>query len=203
MPRWGVVSAAAAPILLVTGWTVAARLQPDGFDSITQTISALAAVDASHRWVMTSAIIGTGAAQIATAVALRPAARPGRILLAAGGVCTVLVGLFPLPANDGESTAHAIAAAGSFGLLAVWPLASWHRGGGPWGLRRGVALAAGCGLIVATGLFFRDAVAGGANIGLTERAAAVLLNVWPVVVAASAVAANRSVWQLETSEQSR
>lgn len=189
MPWWGVVSAAAAPILLVTGWTVAARLQPDGFDSITQTISALAAVDASHRWVMTSAIIGTGAAQIATAVALRPAAHPGRILLAAGGVCTVLVGLFPLPANEGESAPHAIAAAGSFGLLAIWPLVGWRRGQDvPWGLRRGVALAAGCGLIVATGLFFRDAVAGGANIGLTERAAAALLNVWPLAVAVSAVA---------------
>ena len=193
MLGWGVVTAAAAPILLVTGWTIAARLQPEGFDSVTQTISALAAEDASHRWVMTTAILGTGVAQIATAVALRPAERRGRVLLAAGGVCTLLVGLFPLPAGDGESTAHAIAAAGSFGLLAVWPLLSWQRGSGvPWGVRRGVAITAGCGLAIATGLFFRDAVAGGANIGLTERAAAVLLNVWPVAVTVSAVAATRA-----------
>jgi hypothetical membrane protein len=187
VPLWGVVSAAAAPVLLVTGWTIAARLQPGAFDNATQTISALAAVDASHRWVMTAAIMGTGAAQVATAAALRPAARPGRIVLAAGGVCTMLVAAFPLPASSGTSLAHAVAAAGSFSLLAVWPLLSWQRGRDvPWALRRRAATTAGCTLVLATAVFFHSAVTDGAHIGLTERAAAILLNLWPLAVAVTA-----------------
>ena len=44
MPWWGVATAAAAPILLVAGWTIAARLQPGGFDSVARTISDLEAL---------------------------------------------------------------------------------------------------------------------------------------------------------------
>jgi hypothetical membrane protein len=185
-----VATAAAAPILLVAGWTIAARLQPGNFDSVTQTISDLAAADASHRWVMTAAILATGACQMATAVALLPAALPGRFVLAAGGVCTVLVGLNPLPSAGQAATTHGFVAAASFGALATWPLASWRRGESiPWGLRRGVALSAGCGLLAVTAWFFRDVLAGTMSVGLSERAAAVLLNVWPFAVALS-------VWRL-------
>jgi hypothetical membrane protein len=187
VPWWGVVTAAAAPILLVAGWTIAARLQPGGFDPVVGTISDLAGADASHRWVMTTAILGTGACQIATAVALRPAALPGRLVYAAGGVCTVLVGLNPLPPAGQMSTVHAVFATGSFAALAAWPLAGWRRGESvPWGLRRGVSVGAGCGLLAVTAWFFRDAVAGSSTVGLSERAAAVLLNVWPLAVAVSA-----------------
>lgn len=186
MPRWGVVTAAAAPVLLVAGWTIAARLQPEGFDQVTQTISALAADDATDQWVMTAAIIGTGIAQIATAVALRPAARPGRILLATGGVFTVLIALNPLPAGGEGSTAHAVVAAGSFGALALWPFVSWRSGDAvPWALQRGVALAAGAGLVAATAWFFHAALTESANVGLVERVDALLLNLWPLAVAVS------------------
>jgi hypothetical membrane protein len=187
MPLWGVVTAAAAPILLVAGWTIAARLQPGGFDPVTETISDLAGADASHRWVMTAAILGTGACQVATAVALRPAALPGRLVFAAGGVCTILVGLSPLPSAGQAAPVHAVVAAGSFAALAAWPLVSWRQGESvPWGLRRGVALSAGCGLVAVTAWFFRDAVLGTGTVGLSERAAAVLLNLWPLAVAVSA-----------------
>jgi hypothetical protein len=48
---WGVVSAVAAPVLLIGGWTVAAGLQPR-FDPVADTVSALAAIGATDRWVM-------------------------------------------------------------------------------------------------------------------------------------------------------
>jgi hypothetical membrane protein len=104
MPVWGVVTAAAAPILLVAGWTIAARLQRGGFDPVTETISHLAGGDASHRWVMTTAILGTGICQIATAVGLRPAALPGRLVFATGGLCTP--GSPGRPGQLDLSTAH-------------------------------------------------------------------------------------------------
>jgi hypothetical protein len=163
MPVWGVVTAAAAPILLVAGWTIAARLQRGGFDPVTETISHLAGGDASHRWVMTTAILGTG------------------------GLCTILVGLSPLPPAGQASTVHTVVAAGSFAALATWPLVSWRRGESvPWGPRRGVAVSAGCGLVAVTAWFFRDVVAEAATVRLSEREDAVLLNLWPVAVAVSA-----------------
>ena len=187
MPWWGIATAAAAPILLVAGWTIAARLQPGGFDPVARTISDLAGAEASHRWVMTSAILGTGACQIATAVALRPAALPGRLVFAVGGACTVLVAMNPLPPAGQAANVHAIVAAGSFAALAAWPLVSWRRGEEvPWGLRHGVAVSAGCVLVAVTAWFFRDVVTEAATVGLSERTAAVLLNLWPLAVAVSA-----------------
>lgn len=50
VPWWGVVSSATAPVLLIGGWTEAARLQPPSFDPVADTVSALAAVGASDRW---------------------------------------------------------------------------------------------------------------------------------------------------------
>ena len=62
VPWWGVVWPAGAPVLLIGGWTVAAGLQPRSFNPVVETISALAAEDASDRWVMTFALLGRGAA---------------------------------------------------------------------------------------------------------------------------------------------
>jgi hypothetical protein len=41
VPWWGVLSSAAAPVLLVGGWAVAAGLQPRSIDPVTSTISAV------------------------------------------------------------------------------------------------------------------------------------------------------------------
>src|SRR5688500_11488963 len=128
VPWWGLVSAAAAPVLLIGGWTVAARGQPAGFDSTSDTISALAALGAQDRWLMTSALVGLGACHVGTALALRPFPRPGRLLLGAGGVATLLVAAFPLPDGDGGSVPHTVAAGIAFVALSACPAFSWRRG---------------------------------------------------------------------------
>jgi hypothetical protein len=56
VPWWGTVSSAAAPVLLVGGWTAAAALQPH-FDQIADTVSSLAAPGATDRWVMTATFL--------------------------------------------------------------------------------------------------------------------------------------------------
>ncbi len=66
MPWWGVVSAVAAPLLLTAGWTVAAGLQPQSFNPVAGTVSALAAVGAADRWVMTLAFAAAGACEVIT-----------------------------------------------------------------------------------------------------------------------------------------
>jgi hypothetical membrane protein len=80
-----VVSAVAAPVLLIGGWTVAAGLQPR-FDPVADTVSALAAIGATDRWVMSLVFVLVGACYIVTAVALRPAKTSGRMILIAGAI---------------------------------------------------------------------------------------------------------------------
>ena len=60
VPRWALLSAGGAPLFLVGGWTLAQAAQPDGFDPVRQTISALAATGADHRWIMTVGLAGLG-----------------------------------------------------------------------------------------------------------------------------------------------
>ena len=199
------MSSTAAPVLLIGGWTWAAARQEIGFDSLTQTISALAALDATDRWVMTSALAGVGLAHITTALALRGAALTGRLVLAGGGVATVLVAALPLPTvlGDGGSAPHAIVAGISFGALAIWPafamrrrtqnrrtyerragLGAVHRGI-PWGLRPKVALVATAALLAGVGWFVTDLGQDMSQVGLSERVTAGAQAVWPLSVVLS------------------
>jgi uncharacterized protein DUF998 len=186
VPGWGVVTSAAAPVLLIGGWTLAARLQPGRFDQVSGTISALAADDAAHRWVMTTALVGVGAAHVGTALALRPAAPIARLLLATGGVATVLVAANPLPAGGGPAPEHALAAGVAFVALATWPVLSWrHRPTAPdprpvSPFRPAVALAAAGVLIGVLGWFFVELTQDTDRVGLSERAAAGTQALWPL-----------------------
>ena len=195
VPWWGVVSAVAAPVFIIGGWTLAAALQENGFDQIAGTISALAALDADHRWVMTAGIAGTGAAHVVTALALRRATTAGRVWHAVGGAASTAVALFPLPGGQGEADAplHALTAAVAFGLLGTWPvverLARGRRSerGLPAGLRTPVVVA-GSTVLLGTLAWF-GAELGGDRVGLAERAAAGAQSLWPLVVVLSARAA--------------
>jgi hypothetical membrane protein len=180
VPWWGVVSAAAAPVLLVGGWTLAAARQVPAVDPAVETISALAAVDATDRWIMTAALTGLGACHLVTALALRPAARPGRAVLALGGAATVAVAALPLPA-DGGSTPHAVAAAVAFLALAVWPAAGARRAAPTLILSRPVSAAAAAVLLGLVGWFALE-LTGGARVGRAERVAAAAQAAWPLVV---------------------
>ncbi|CAN5707248.1 DUF998 domain-containing protein [soil metagenome] len=175
------MSSAAAPVFLIGGWTLAAARQPGGFDARTETISALAAYGATDRWVMTAALAGLGACHLTTALGLRPAALPGRVVLAAGGVATVLVAAFPLPAV-GESIAHTAAAGTAFVALAVWPALAWRRGAEVrWGLRPAVATIAAATLLGLVGWFAIELGRDG-DVGLAERVAAGAQALWPLAV---------------------
>jgi len=183
VPWWGLVSSAAAPVLLIGGWTVAAGLQPGEFDSVADTISALAALDAADRWVMTTGLAGLGVCHIATAFALRPLARSGRLVLGAGGVATLLVAAFPLPADESGSVPHTIAAGAAFAALSVWPALAWRRSDRkdvPAPARPAVALGAAAVLLGLLGWFGAELAADDGRVGLSERAVAGAQSLWPL-----------------------
>jgi hypothetical membrane protein len=181
-----VVSSATAPVLLIGGWTLAASRQVDAFDPVSRSISALASIGADDRWIMTTALAGVGVCHLVTASGLRACAAPGRSLLAAGGVATLLVAVFPL-GPGGAPASHACVAAVAFGALAVWPAASWTRGGGvPWPFRMPGALGAAALLLGLVG-WFATQLGGGANLGAAERWAAGAQAVWPFFAAVSSL----------------
>jgi hypothetical membrane protein len=181
-PWWGLASSLAAPVLLVGGWTWAASRQSGGFDPVVETISALAARDADDRWLMTTALIGLGACHLTTAAALRGAVLPGRLVLAVGGVATVLVAVFPLPDGDGSSAAHTAVAGLSFAALGVWPLVAGRREGDGT-LVRPASVTAGIVLLGLVGWFVVELSAGSGRVGLAERVAAGAQSFWPLVAA--------------------
>jgi len=180
VPWWAVVSSGAAPVLLIGGWTAAASRQV-GFDPVAETISALAALDATDRWVMTTGLAGLGVAHVVTALGLRPLAVPGRAVLAVGGAATVLVAAYPLPAGGGSSAAHTAAAALAFGALSVWPALAWRRGGlEPPPARAAVGLGAAAVLTGLLGWFGAELALDDGRVGLAERVTAGAQALWPL-----------------------
>ncbi len=182
VPWWGVVSSAAAPVLLAGGWTIAAGLQPHSVNAVASTISALAADGAADRWVMTLVLVAVGVCDVVTGFALRPAAAPGRLILIAGGVAGILVAANPEPARGG-SPRHALWAAIGFTALTVWPLGSLRRGPSvPAGLRPVVSAIAVGTLFGLLAWFGAELTTRSGQVGLAERVLTEAQAVWPLGV---------------------
>ena len=186
VPWWGVISSAAAPVLLVGGWTVAAERQPPSFDPVSDTVSELMAVDATDRWVMTTAFLAVGICYVITGTALRPARLAGRLILITGAVAGMLVTANPQPAAGGGSVPHAIWAALGFAGLAAWPAGAWRWGSSaPWGLRPGFCFGAVAIQLILLTWFAAEIATGAGQAGLAERVVGVDQVLCPLTVVLS------------------
>ena len=185
VPWWGLVSSAAAPILMVGGWTAAADLQPR-FDPMSETVSSLAAPGATDRWVMTLTFVVVGLCYVVTALALRPARTVGRLILTAGAVAGMLVAVNPEHPGDPYPWPHIICASIGLAGVATWPAGAWRRGHAvPWALRPAVAAAAVAALLALIAWFAVELVTGSGQTGLAERVAGMAQAVWPLTVVLS------------------
>lgn len=185
VPWWGVVSSAAAPVLLVGGWTVAASVQPR-FDPVADTVSSLAAPGAADRWVMTLTFVVVGVCYLVTALALRPAGTAGRLILIMGAVAGMLVAANPERAGDAYPWGHIIWASIGLAGVTAWPAGAWRRGSAvPWSLRPAAAAAAVAVLLALVIWFAAELVTGSGQTGLAERAAGIAQALWPLAVVLS------------------
>ncbi|WP_406068287.1 DUF998 domain-containing protein [Micromonospora sp. NBC_01638] len=204
VPRWALLPAGGAPLFLIGGWTLAQAAQPDGSDPVRQTISALAATGADHRWIMTVGLAGLGLCHLMTALGLVTAAPAGRGLLALGGLATLVLVAFPQ--RPGGSTTHVVAAGVAFGALAVWPALAVPRRAAlplgqddrhppdrsaPRGPARWAPLAVAAVLLGLLGWFAVEFFADGARIGLTERLLAAVEAAVPLAAVLTALACQR------------
>jgi hypothetical membrane protein len=194
VPWWGVVSSAASPVLLIGGWTIAAELQPRSFNQVADTVSSLAAIGATDRWVMTLVFLVVGVCDVATGAALRPAAPAGRLILIVGAVAGIMVAANPEHPGSG-SVPHAVWATLAFAGLAAWPAWAWRRGPSvPWGLRPGVCVGVVAVQVVLLAWFMAELVTGAGQVGLAERAAGAAQAIWPLVAVLSCRAAAALAW---------
>jgi hypothetical protein len=186
VPWWGVVSSAAAPVLMAVGWTVAAGLQPRSFNPIAQPVSVLAAPGAADRWVMTLTFLAVGACDVVTGLALRPARAPGRLMLMAAAVAGIFVAANPEQAGTSFPLPHMIWAAAGCTALVAWPAGAWRRGPSvPWGLRPAVSAGAVAVLLALVAWFGAELITGGGQAGLAERIFGAGQALWPLAVVVS------------------
>jgi hypothetical membrane protein len=192
VPWWGVISAVAAPVLLVGGWTVAAGLQPH-FDPVSGTVSALAAIGATDRWVMSFTFVIVGLCYIATALALRPAKVSGRLVLIAGAAAGMMVAAYPEHPGGFGSVPHFVWASIGFAGLTTWPLWAKRRGPAvPWALRPSVAAAVVALQFVLLVWFGTELILGGHQVGLAERVVGAAQAAWPLTVVLTVVLSART-----------
>jgi hypothetical protein len=186
VPWWGVVSAAAAPVLMAGGWTVAAGLQPHSYSPVADTVSALAAPGAADRWVMTATFLVVSACDVVTALALRPARTQGRLILMVGAVAGLLVAANPEVPGTRFPLPHMICAGAGCAAMVTWPAGAWRRGPSvPWGLRPAVSAVAVAVLVALLAWFAVELITAGGKTGLAERMFGAGQALWPLAVVAS------------------
>ncbi len=191
VPWWGVVSSAAAPVLMVGGWTVAAGLQRS-FDPVADTVSALAAPGAADRWVMTLTFVVVGVCYFVTGLGLRPARMPGRLMLVAAAVAGMLVAANPEHPGNSLPVPHMIWGGAGCAVLVAWPTGAWRRGPSvPWGLRPAISAGAAVALLALLAWFGAELITGGGQVGLAERIFGAAQALWPLTVVASCCYAAR------------
>lgn len=184
------VSAVAAPVAMIGGWTLAQSRQAS-FDPMSRTISDLATQASASPWIMGAGLALTGVAHLVTAAGLRPVPTTARVLHAIGGAATLAVAAFP---SDVAPRAHVIAASIGFGALAIWPAWARRPRGAPGArvLRPAVATTAAVVLVALLVAFMLElwhvSSETGTAVGLTERLVAGAQALWPLAVTAALVA---------------
>jgi len=172
--------ACALPVVVPVSWLLAGALQPRHYSPVRQTVSQLAGLAATDRWIVTSALYGVGLLYLVSACwlpALGTIARAGLVL---AGVAALGVGIFPEPVH-GESSVHAGFAALGALTLASWPMIT--------ACQPNILAAIGLwpsmlAVVVSAGLFVFAVIEarGGNALGLAERLTG-LQTCWPTVVA--------------------
>ncbi|HMH90461.1 MAG TPA: DUF998 domain-containing protein [Streptosporangiaceae bacterium] len=184
VPGWAVISAAISPVLLVTAWVWAGAVQPASYSPMRQTVSVMAGLGGTDRWIMTTALLLVGGCHLITAAGLTALRPPARILLVIAGVSSVGIALFPEPAT-GSTPAHLAFTALGAAAIAIWPgftiARTFPR---PVFLSEpGAAIVTAVFLILLAWLI--SETQGGSDLGLAERLSSSVETCWPFVVAVS------------------
>jgi hypothetical membrane protein len=179
--RWAVASAALSPVATMGGWLVAEALQPPSYSPLRSTISGLAGLGATDRWIMTIALLMVGACYFATAACLPAVWVPARIVLMVAGLSSIGIALSPEPARGSTPQHLAWTSLGAVAIT-VWPAFTARQGRSlpPILQARGAAAVTAVFLALLAWLIFETQ--GGGALGLAERLVSAVEETWPLVV---------------------
>lgn len=182
VPGWAVVSAALTPVVMMGGWLAAEALQPPSYSPLRSTISGLAGLGGTDRWIMTSALILVGACYFVTAAGLPGVRMPARIVLMVAGLSSIGIAVSPEPARGSTPEHLAWTSLGAVAIT-VWPAFTARRAPSqPLILRfRGAVAVTAVFLALLAWLVFETQ--DGTVLGLAERMVSAVQVTWPLIVA--------------------
>ncbi len=182
VPRWAILSAGLAPVVLVGAWLIADSLQPRTYSPIRDTVSVLAGLDGTDRWIMTWALLVICCCYLVTAVGLAGLGLPARFLLIVAGMCSAGIAASPEP-SSGPTAAHLAWTTLGGITIAIWPaVAGWRLQDRPLVLSPRPSIAVSV-LFVGLLAWVLLEARGGKDLGLAERLDSGIQTCWPFVVA--------------------
>jgi hypothetical protein len=180
VPGWTVITAASAPVAVLGAAAAGHLLCGQPYNPVCQTLSVLADFGRSAG-VITCGFLFGALTQIATAWGMTVLPRSSRAILAAAGLCGVVLALVPQHSR-GFGIRIAATATGAV-LLAVWPLTTTPAELPAAGRQR-VAVAASAVFWVLVSWVALETM-GGDMLGLAERVCVFAETSWPLAVALS------------------
>jgi hypothetical membrane protein len=190
VPGWAVISAGLSPVLLVSAYLLAGALQPAAYSPMRQTVSVMAGLGGTDRWVMTGALLVVGGCDLVTAAGLGALRAPARILLVIAGAASIGIAVFPEPAA-GSTPAHLACTALGASVIAIWPAFTASRDRPRPVLLTPVATAIVTAVFLILLAWLVSETQGGSDLGLAERLCSSVEICWPFVVALSLRCAGR------------
>jgi hypothetical protein len=180
--RWAAVSTALTPLVMTGGWLVAEALQPPSYSPLHDSISGLAALGATDRWIVTSALFLVGACYFVTAGCLPSLRRSARIVLLIAGISSIGIAFSPQPV-DGSNAMHLVWTCLGAAAITVWPAFTASRAPSPPVILRARGAAAVTVVFLVLSAWLMAETQHGSALGLTERLVPGLQITWPFVVA--------------------
>src|SRR5258708_5256059 len=120
VPGWAMASAALTPVVMIGGWLAAEALQPPSYSPVRSTISGLACLGGTGRWIMTSALFVVGAGYFVTAAGLPGVRVPARIVLMVAGLSSIGIAVSPEPVRGSPPQPLAWTSLGA-AAITTWP----------------------------------------------------------------------------------
>lgn len=179
---WALISAALAPVVLISAWLLAGVVQPPTYRPLRQTISSLAGPAATNRWIMTAGLFAVGACYLATAIGLTGVVTMARLLLVLAGVAAAGLALSPVPTH-GSTPRHLAWTVVGAAVITIWPIFARHRAP-PHSLilsKRATLTAAAVFVVLLAWTLVETQL--GQRLGLAERLSTAVQTCWPLVIA--------------------
>jgi hypothetical membrane protein len=179
--RWATVSTALAPLAMIGAWLVAETLQPPAYSPLHSSISGLAALGATDRWIVTGALYLVGACYLVTAACLPGLRVSARIVLLIAGISSVGIADSPQPVQ-GTNPQHLFWTSLGAVAIAVWPAFTGGRAPSRPLILRPRGAAAVTAVSVALLVWLVAETQGGSSLGLAERLVTGTQVAWPFIV---------------------